>query len=105
MGRKRGAPQVRPSTEEVELGAADEPAGGAPGTRRVANAPDDRDRHRAVLLHYQAGRGRHLVRQGDDGVVQLLAVQVATAAQIEERIHPGAADGDLDQALAPRTAE
>src|SRR5262245_53469138 len=37
--------------------------------------------------------------------MELLAVQVAPAAEVEQRVHPGAAERYLDQALAPRPPE
>lgn len=71
----------------------------------MAQPPHDRDRQPVRLaLHQITGRGQ-LVRGGDHGRAQRIAVRVAAAPQIVQHPHPGRADRDIGQPVAPRPPE
>src|SRR5207237_2400785 len=53
----------------------------------------------------EVGRRRDLVRDGDDGVLKLVADRIVLAREVLHHLDPGGADGNVDGALPPRTAE
>ena len=68
-------------------------------------AADERDGAAGGLAEGELGGGRQLVGDGADGRAHDPAVGVGDAAQVLERQQPGHADGDVDDAPAPRPAE
>src|SRR5581483_12272798 len=98
-------PEPQRSAEEIEGRAPDERGCGARLPRRVADAADDRRRDAAVLLHHEPRGRRDFVGERDDRVMERPAGQVGAAAEVEQRLHPGAPEGDLDEPLAPGPPE
>src|SRR2546423_6513742 len=68
-------------------------------------AADDRHRDTGELAGDEVRRRRDLVRDGDDGVLKLVADRIVLAREVLHHLHPGGADGNVDGALPPRTAE
>ena len=79
---------------------------GTVARRDVASGAADQDRRlHSVLGPDQIGGGGELVGDGDPSRAQLPAGRVAAATPVVERFEAGAADGDVDLAVAPRAAE
>ena len=71
----------------------------------VNDAAHERDGPAGRLAEGQLGGGGELVGDGPNGRAHDPAVGVGRAAQVVERQEPGHADGDIDDAPAPRPAE
>src|SRR5487761_121455 len=90
-------------TEEIAL-RRDRDVGG-PAVTADVESTDDRHRNARELAGDEMRRRRDLVRDRDDGVLQLVTDRVALARKVLERQDAGGADGDVDRALPPRPPE
>ncbi len=96
--------QERRGPEQVLLGRPDR-LGHRDRRRLERHAPDDRDRHPRRLAHREPARGRHLVGERHDRRLELAAVVVGGAAEVDERRDARAADRDVHDAATPGPAE
>ncbi len=78
---------------------------GVPGTLRNRNTSNECGRDPIELAHYQTCCSGELVRQSNDGCLQNVSFCISLATIIKQGRHSCDADGDIDQAFAPRAAE
>ena len=73
--------------------------------RFVRKSANDARRRALELAANQRGGASQLVGDGFKTGLQSVAVRIAAAAIVAQRFHPGHADAEVHQSLAPGSAE
>src|ERR1039458_1846448 len=92
------------SAEKIVGGGAKQVARTAIG-RFVGKSANDARRSAVQFAADQPGGGGQFVGNGFKAGVQSVAVRIAAAAIVAQRLHSGDADAEINQAFAPGTAE
>ena len=102
----RGANRARSAKQVLGVGAQERPGPGPILGGDVApRSADEHGRLHRVLGPCQVGGGGELVGDGDPGGLQLPSAGVGEPAPVLEAAQPGAADRDVDLAVAPGASE
>src|SRR5437763_112173 len=86
---------ARVLAEEIGLGRDDDVR--APAVAAYVEAADDRDGDAVELAEHELRRPGDLVREGDPGRLQLVAVLISLAREVAHHPHPGGADRAVRQ--------